>query len=330
MIKRCIFIIATTLLVSCSNPETDFQKAEQANTEQAYSDFIQKHPDNPLVAQASTKIEQLALNAAQTANTIPAWEAFLKQHPQSTNAVAGRERLADLLLAQLNASNTIAAYEAFARQYAGTPAASTAAKLAETLDYQATTNANNSASYNSFLASRPSSAYAKDIHRRIEDLAWHAAWRTNSETAFLDFLRAFPQSGRIRLIQGQFDVNMIPQGVEMTEPAEVTERITVHGDASRGIVRLTRSNTSVSVPYDQALRWELIKKGPVSKDIEYSTFRVPASVLAAMGANSANTYFLPETELAGTLLLLAAEDTESPATDYLLFSITRKVSPSPH
>jgi PBP1b-binding outer membrane lipoprotein LpoB len=31
------------LLTSCSNPEGDLKKAEEADTEQAYQEFIQKH-----------------------------------------------------------------------------------------------------------------------------------------------------------------------------------------------------------------------------------------------------------------------------------------------
>jgi hypothetical protein len=53
------------LLPACSNPEGDFKVAEQANTEQAYGDFIKKHPDSPLVARAKVKIQQNAFAAAR-------------------------------------------------------------------------------------------------------------------------------------------------------------------------------------------------------------------------------------------------------------------------
>ena len=38
-------ICAVTLfcVVSCTKPESDFKKAEQAHTEQAYNEFIKKH-----------------------------------------------------------------------------------------------------------------------------------------------------------------------------------------------------------------------------------------------------------------------------------------------
>src|SRR5579864_6921403 len=45
-------MLATMLICGCNNPEGDFKKAERVNTEQAYQDFIKRHPDGPLAFQA--------------------------------------------------------------------------------------------------------------------------------------------------------------------------------------------------------------------------------------------------------------------------------------
>jgi len=110
-------ILVALLLTSCSNPEGDFKKAEQANTEQAFNAFIQKHPDSPLVVQARAHIETLAFKSAQTANNPAAWEAFLQKYPQSTNAQFAHIAIEKLDYEGAIKTDVIASYEAFLSKY---------------------------------------------------------------------------------------------------------------------------------------------------------------------------------------------------------------------
>lgn len=160
----------SAISTSCSSPESDYKKAEQANTEKAYSEFIAKHPDSPLVAQAKAKIEQTAYEAALKTGTVPAFEGFLKRfssgshaekakgdmdalefilasksstiplwqtyitkYPQSTNAPMARSSLAELLLPQVVNTNTVLAYNKFAKEFSGTAAATQALQKASAI-----------------------------------------------------------------------------------------------------------------------------------------------------------------------------------------------------
>lgn len=193
------------LLASCSNPESDFKRAEQFNTEQAYNDFIKKHPDSPLVAQAKVRIEQNAYEATRkTGNvaalevflnrfqskelaqktrieletlefaqaskslSIPTWETFLQNYPKSTNASRARQELAQLVFQKVLTTNTVSAYEAFTMQFAGTEAVKEAVKRIELLEYQSATNANDITTYQHFLERHPLGDLTPDVKARLE------------------------------------------------------------------------------------------------------------------------------------------------------------------
>lgn len=146
---------ALTVFAGCNSPETDFQKAEQANTEQAYETFLQRHPDSPLATKARsnlvkvsyenakrtntvaalesflsrfpsselstnarTDLENLEFELAGRANTEVTWGGFLKKYTNSTHVAAGREGLGKCVFAQVSQENTAVAYEAFLTNHA--------------------------------------------------------------------------------------------------------------------------------------------------------------------------------------------------------------------
>lgn len=65
------FVLFTS---SCNNPNKDLKNAEQINTEQAYQDFIQKHPDSPLVTQAQADLEKVVYAATKREGSPAAFE----------------------------------------------------------------------------------------------------------------------------------------------------------------------------------------------------------------------------------------------------------------
>ncbi|HEY6182750.1 MAG TPA: hypothetical protein VIW67_10915, partial [Terriglobales bacterium] len=81
--RLAVALGCVAILISCSNPENELKKAEQANTEQGYQDFIKRHPDSPLVAQAQADLEKVVYEAAKRAATSAAFESFLSRFPKS-------------------------------------------------------------------------------------------------------------------------------------------------------------------------------------------------------------------------------------------------------
>jgi hypothetical protein len=159
----CLFaaIAVTGLLTACNNPESDFKKAEQANTEQAYDDFIKKYPDSPLVVQAKSQLESLAHASAQRTGTSAGFVDFLKRFPTSKLSSQAKSEL-------------------------------------EMCEYHASTNANNIPGLEAFLLKYPDSTNAvvvkKRLDSKVEERDWNAALSDNTPQAYLVFSVAHPHS----------------------------------------------------------------------------------------------------------------------------------------
>ena len=194
-------VFVALLLTSCSNPEGEFKKAEQANTEQAYNQFIQKHPDSPLVAQAEAQIDSLTFKAAQSANTVATWEAFLQKYPQSTNAAVAHEVLAQLVFQQAATSNSVVAFEGVVKRFADTAAAKEAAKHIEELDYHSATNVNDIAAYEVFVTRHQQGQFTDEIKNRLEvkceERDWNNSIMSNTVDGYCEFNKRHPASSLV-------------------------------------------------------------------------------------------------------------------------------------
>jgi TolA-binding protein len=192
-------------LTACNDPEADFNKAQQANTQQAYLEFLERHPESPLALRAQDSIQQVALSAARNTGTVDAyqqfiarfrtgahveqaragmealefgaaeraktlagWRGFLVKYPQSTNAEAARAGLGELLLAQALTTNSREAFLVLVAELPGTGPAAEAQRRIELLDFGAATNANDISAYERFLSDYPASSLATEARGRLQ------------------------------------------------------------------------------------------------------------------------------------------------------------------
>lgn len=220
LLRPVLFLLVILLLGSCSNPERDFKNAEQANTEQAFKEFVKKYPDSPLAAQASNRIEELAYDKATGMGTPSAYQTFLTQHPTSrfagkaqealenvefaqdlqeptvsnlerllrrypasTNVPTAKSKLAQLLLPGVVESNKVTDYESFLKSFAGTHSANTAKLKLIKLEYKLAVREDTIDSYQSFLTKFPQTSYTDDVKKRL-----------NAQTEERDWNRALLQN----------------------------------------------------------------------------------------------------------------------------------------
>lgn len=127
-------IFVATVLGGCSNPEGDFRAAEQANTEVAWREFLNQHPDSAQAGQARLRLddlrEQQDWDKAQQAQSSEALRAYLQAHPMGPNADAALEQLLDLerrfVWQTATRTATREAFENFLLQYPDAPEAAEA------------------------------------------------------------------------------------------------------------------------------------------------------------------------------------------------------------
>ena len=111
------------LIAGCSNPENDFEKAQQVNTIASYQEFLTKHPDSTfLTKKAKRIIDSLAFNEALSINTPEGFKDYIEMYsPDSSFIEKATERLCDLNYQDAKKENTIRAYTDFINQYPNCP-----------------------------------------------------------------------------------------------------------------------------------------------------------------------------------------------------------------
>lgn len=129
-LRMTIFVTCIAILGGCSRERQDWRSAQTADTIEAYGDFLAKHGDSPLAAQAEERVKQLGeerdWQQAATTDTLEAYQAYLRQHPQSKWAEEARIRVENFSLASaLPGAPAVAASPAATAQ-ATAPAAPTA------------------------------------------------------------------------------------------------------------------------------------------------------------------------------------------------------------
>jgi cell division septation protein DedD len=84
-------------LTACSREQQDWRSAEGADTSEAWTRFLEQHPDGELAPQARIRIAQLAeqrdWQRADAAGTPDAYREFLVQHPRGTHSEEARIRI---------------------------------------------------------------------------------------------------------------------------------------------------------------------------------------------------------------------------------------------
>jgi len=101
LLVSCAMLFA---LSGCSRQQSDWQKARETNTPEAYEQFLKKYPSGEFTAQAQARdkelIEERDWQKARDADTLEAYQAFLKQYPEGKWTEEARIRVENFTLAQ--------------------------------------------------------------------------------------------------------------------------------------------------------------------------------------------------------------------------------------
>src|SRR5271167_3587427 len=105
--KQFVLACCITLamgLSGCSRQQSDWQKARETNTPEAYEQFLKNYPSGEFAAQAQARAkglhEERDWQKARDADTLEAYQAFLKQYPEGKWTEEARIRVENFTLAQ--------------------------------------------------------------------------------------------------------------------------------------------------------------------------------------------------------------------------------------
>jgi outer membrane protein assembly factor BamD (BamD/ComL family) len=180
------------ILTACNNPEGDFKKAEQANTEPAYQDFIKQHPDSPLVAQAQADLEKVVYSAAKREGSTSAFEKFLSRFPKSPLTNQAQEDLENIEYAEAKRIGTIPAYQEFLQQFAHNGKLTEQAKSTlEALEFEELTKSATIPAWESFIRKYPLSTNASIAQQELARLVLLDITTSNTVSAYEGFVKRF-------------------------------------------------------------------------------------------------------------------------------------------
>lgn len=124
-IQTIPLFIATALLIACSSADSDWKKADAANTTAAYADFLKQHPNDGHAPQAHERLQKIAdeqaWSDAQKTNTLESYQQYLQKEPggshvpEANTQVTALGRAAAWKTAQ--AANTESALQDFLQKY---------------------------------------------------------------------------------------------------------------------------------------------------------------------------------------------------------------------
>jgi len=92
---RAVLIVAAFALpiAGCNSEQKDWEIAQKADSEEAYSTFLTKHHKGPLADRARSEIELQDWKASQSVSTVETFQAFLAKHPEGARAEGAKKAI---------------------------------------------------------------------------------------------------------------------------------------------------------------------------------------------------------------------------------------------
>jgi cell division protein FtsN len=107
LINKAVLAICCAVVIGiggCSRQQSDWQKTREANSTDAYEQFLKKYPSGEFTAQAEARLKEMYeerdWQKARDADTPEAYQAFLKQYPEGKWTEEARIRVENFTLAQ--------------------------------------------------------------------------------------------------------------------------------------------------------------------------------------------------------------------------------------
>lgn len=107
LINKTVLAIGCALIIGlggCSRQQSEWQKTREANSPEAYEQFLKKYPSGEFSAQAQARLKEMNeerdWQKARDADTPEAYQAFLKQYPEGKWTEEARIRVENFTLAQ--------------------------------------------------------------------------------------------------------------------------------------------------------------------------------------------------------------------------------------
>lgn len=112
MIHR--FALLATLVVGCSDP---YGEAQKADTIAGWETFIAENPKNPKRSMGQIRLEELYLEAARSSGTLEGYDTYMEKYPKGKLTETAVKERRTFLMEWARTENTVAAWEKYLADY---------------------------------------------------------------------------------------------------------------------------------------------------------------------------------------------------------------------
>jgi hypothetical protein len=255
-----LIIVSALIAVGCVDEDKeDWQAAEEANTVEAFEEYLQEHPDGKYVTEAREGLEELHWQAAEEANTVEAFEEYLQEHPDGKYVTEARGGLEELHWQAAEEANTVEAFGEYLQDHPDGKYAVQARERIDDLDWQEAQAANTIVAYRQYLASHPAGGFVPQAEEAVASLIndqspFLAAQELGTRKAYEGFLAEFP--GHVREADARRALDDILRDMEGRRILDLIAQNKVRAEANGSgieeveleLCRLVKHQVTVLVP----------------------------------------------------------------------------------
>lgn len=186
---RLLVLAVLLLLTGCASQA--YQRAKEADTLEAYQDFLRQYPKDDMAEPAEARIEELEFAQAQKLHTVLAYKRFLEAHPEAPQARAARSLLEGLRFNAAKEVGTVAAWRQFLADHPDGAQREEARRLLAEAQQKELASSEDPKRLTSFLREAGDDPRRQEVESRLDDQTYAQA-RASGATKLFAYLRDFP------------------------------------------------------------------------------------------------------------------------------------------
>jgi hypothetical protein len=185
---RLLVLGVLLFLTGCASQA--YQRAKEADTIEAYRDFLREHPKDEMSEPAEARIEELEFAQAQKLHTVLAYKRFLETYPEAPQARAARSLLEGLRFNAAKEAGTVTAWRQFLADHPDGAQREEARRLMAEAEQKDLANTQDPKRLSSFLREAGDDPRRQEVESRLDDQAFAQA-RASGATKLFAYLRDF-------------------------------------------------------------------------------------------------------------------------------------------
>jgi hypothetical protein len=185
---RLLVLGVLLFLTGCASQA--YQRAKEADTLEAYQDFLRVYPKDEMAEPAEARIEELEFAQAQKLHTVLAYKRFLEAYPEAPQARAARSLLEGLRFNAAKEAGTVTAWRQFLADHPDGAQREEARRLMAEAEQKDLATTQDPKRLSSFLREAGDDPRRQEVESRLDDQAFAQA-RASGATKLFAYLRDF-------------------------------------------------------------------------------------------------------------------------------------------